>query len=45
MTARMPGRRTFRTTSVPSASAARWTCAIDAAASGSVSNRAEGGFG
>ena len=40
MTSRMPGRRIFTTTSVPSCSCARCTCAIEAAASGSASKRA-----
>ncbi len=40
-TSRMPGRRTFSTTAVPSSSQARCACASDAAASGSGSSRAK----
>ena len=36
---RSPGRRTLTTTSVPSCSVARWTCAIDAAANGARSSK------
>jgi hypothetical protein len=35
---RMPGRCTFTATSSPVFRRARWTCAMDAAASGSCSN-------
>ena len=37
---RSPGRRTFTTTGAPSQSTARWTCAIDPAASGTGSSSA-----